>query len=241
MKRKLSEIKTEGNLKILLYGNSGAGKTCFAASFPGPILYFDFDGKVDSAASFFAGKKNLDEIHVVELAHGLHTDPIEEMDKILKLEETAGTPPYKTIVIDSLTTYSNALLRHVIRTNPAIKRPTYAQGTGKSREDYGILLGEFSKRIPKLLSYKCNVVMLGHVDSERDELTGQIKNITRMDGSFNKDLPIFFKEVWRAYVDAKGIHWAQTKSDMTYDCRSQIPGLPNPLKLEYGELIKYLK
>lgn len=235
--RKLSEIKTEGNLKVLVFGNSGVGKTCFAADFPAPILYFDFDGKVDSAASFYAGKKDLSQIDVIELAAGFHPDSIVEMDKHLKNDISK----YKTIIVDSLTTYSNAVLRHIVKTNPGIKRPVYAQGGGTSREDYGILLREFAKRIPGLLALPCNVVMLGHIDTERDELTGEVRKLTRMDGSFNKDLNIYFKEVWRIYADGKGVRWAQTQSDSNYDCRSQIRGLPNPLKLEYAELEKYLK
>lgn len=232
----LSEIKTEGNLKILIYGNSGVGKTCFACSFPRPILIFDFDGKVDSAVSYYRGQ-DLSGIDVVELAHGKHEDSIVEMDKVLK----GDLSKYKTIVIDSLTTYSNALLRHVIKTNIGIKRPVYAQGGGTSREDYGILLREFAKRIPGLLVLSCNVVLLGHIDTEKDENTGEIKKLTRMDGSFNKDLPIYMKEVWRVYADGKGLRWAQTQADANYDCRSQIRGLPNPMKLEYGELEKYIK
>lgn len=235
--KSLSSIKTEGNLKILIFGNSGAGKTCFACDLPQPILFFDFDGKVDSAANFYRGKKEIDQIDVIELAAGIHADSIAEMDKELKKDLSK----YKTVVIDSLTTFSNAVLRHIIQTNPGIKRPVYAQGTGTSREDYGILLREFGKRIPALLSLPCNVVMIGHIDTERDEMTGEIKKLTRMDGSFNKDLNIYFKEVWRTYADGKGIRWAQTQSDGSYDCRSQISGLPNPLKLEYNELAKYLR
>jgi len=234
--KKLSEITTEGNIKLLLYGPSGVGKTCFAVDFPGPILYFDFDGKIDSAASYFRGQKDLTTVDVVELAAGLHPDSIVVMDTELKKDLSK----YKTIVVDSLTTYSNAMLRHIIKTNMGIKRPVYAQGTGTSREDYGILLREFGRRIPSLLSLPCNIVMLGHVDTERDEVTGEIKRLTRMDGSFNKDLNIYFKEVWRAYADGKGIRFAQTQSDASYDCRSQLKGLPNPIKLEYAELAKWL-
>ncbi len=61
-----------------------------------------------------------------------------------------------------------------------------------------------------------------------------------MDGSFAKELPIYFKEVWRTYVDDKGKHYAQTRADSKYACRSQIKGLPTPLPLSYEELAKYL-
>lgn len=234
--RKLSEIKTEGNIKLLGYGDSGAGKTCFAATFPGPILYFDFDHKVDSASTFLRGK-DLSHIDVVECAPGVSPEPIEEMDR----ELAKDLSKYKTIVIDSLTTYSNAVLRWLIKTNPGIKRPIYKQGTGTSMEDYGLLRREFARRIPNLLALPCNVVMLGHIDTEKDELSGEVRRLTRMDGSFNKDLPIYFKEVWRIYADGKGARWAQTQPDAYFNCRSQIAGLPNPVKLEYAELEKYLK
>ena len=54
---KLSDVKTDGHLKILLYGQAGSGKTCFAAGFPTPMLYLDFDNKVDSAALFYKEDK----------------------------------------------------------------------------------------------------------------------------------------------------------------------------------------
>ncbi len=235
--KKLSDIKTEGNIKLLAFGDSGAGKTCFAADFPGPILYFDFDGKVDSATTYYNGKRDFTNVDVVELAQGINPEPIEEMDRELAKDLTK----YKTIVIDSLTTYSNAVLRWLIKTNPGIKRPMYRQGTGTSMEDYGLLRREFARRIPNLLALPCNVVMLGHVDTEKDELSGEVRRLTRMDGSFNKDLPIYFKEVWRIYADAKGLRWAQTQPDAYYSCRSQIHGLPNPVKLEYAELEKHLR
>jgi len=53
---KLSEIDPSQNVKLLLYADSGAGKTCFAASFPTPMLFLDFDGKVGSAARFHKGE-----------------------------------------------------------------------------------------------------------------------------------------------------------------------------------------
>ena len=83
--------------------------------------------------------------------------------------------------------------------------------------------------------------MLGHISTEKDEATGEIIRGPLMDGSFAQQLPIYFKEVWRSYVDEKNQHWAQTKADAKYNCRSQIPGLSNPLSLRYAELEKFLK
>jgi hypothetical protein len=242
---KLSEVKTDGNLKILLYGLAGTGKTCFAAGFPTPILYLDFDNKVDSAALFHKKDQvRLEGIDVRPLAPTLSQSPIAELEKIITNElipqQKAGEMKYKTLVVDSLTIFSAATLKYIVETNPGIKRPVSKQGQQPTPADYGILKREFAKLIPGLLSLPMNVIMLGHISTERDETTGEIIRGTMLDGSFGKELPIYFKEVWVSRVDDKGQFWAQTKSDGKYSCRSQIPGLPALLKLEYAELAKYL-
>lgn len=238
---KLSEIKPEANMKILVYGNSGAGKTCFAAGFPYPILYLDFDGKVDSAAAFFRNdKERLENIDVRDLSAKMSQDPILEFSKIIAevaKQEKEGKLEFKTLVLDSLTTFSSLVLKHIVATNPGIKRTASKQGVQPGLQDYGILRREFERLITGLLGLNCNVVMLGHIDTSKDELTGEIVRGPLLDGSFAKSLPIYFKEVYRAFVD-KDEHVLQTKSDYRFSCRSQIPNLPNPCPSNYEELIK---
>lgn len=242
----MSEMKLEGNLKILLYGNSGSGKTCFAAALPYPILYLDFDGKADSAALYHkADTERLKHIDVRNLSQNFQTSPLMELMQIINKElipqEKAGAMKFKTLVLDSITTFSAQTLKYIVDSNPGIKRVETAQGRQPGMQDFGILKREFAKLIPNLLALPCNVIMLGHISTEKDETTGEIIRGPAMDGSFARDLPIFFKEAWRSYVDAKGEHFAQTKSDSKYSCRSQIPGLPNPLPLNYAALEKFTK
>lgn len=246
----LADIKTESNLKILAYGNSGAGKTCFAAAFPGPVLYLDFDGKADSAAEYHRGNPELlKNVDVRQLQARLMMNPTDNpiaelmsiIDKELVPGQKTGTHKFKTLVLDSITTFSSLTLGHIMKTNPGIKRNETKQGPQPGLQDYGILKREFAKLIPGLLSLSCNVVMLGHISTEKDEVTGELVRGPLMDGSFAKELPIYFKEVWRIYVDDKGKHWAQTKADARFACRSQLRGLPNPMPLEYAEIEKQLK
>lgn len=240
----LADIKTEGNIKALCFGNSGSGKTCFAAGFPLPALLLDFDGKADSAALFHkADADRLARIDVRNLAASLVSSPIVELEKIIKElseQQKAGSMKFRTLILDSLTTFSAQVLKYIVDSNPGIKRVITKQGQQPGMQDYGILKREFAKLVPGLLSLPCNVIMLGHISTEKDEVTGELIRGPAMDGSFARDLPIFFKEVWRTYVDEKGQHLAQTKSDAKYSCRSQIPKLPNPLPLNYKELEKYL-
>jgi len=235
---KLSEIKTEGNAKLLLIGDPGDGKTVFSCSFPTPLLLLDFDGKADSAALFYRkDTQRLDDIDVRAYSANLVTDPIAELNKLIDTElipqQTSGKLAYKTIVIDSVTTFSRAVLNHIILTNPGVKRTSSKQGLQPCLADYGVLKREFSKLIPGLLSLDCNIIFTAHMDTQKDELTGELIRGPLMDGAFSNQLSIYFKEVWRIYTD-KNQRLAQTQSDYKYKCRSQIPGLPNPFDITKG-------
>lgn len=241
---RLSDIPLSENIKILLCGPPGSGKTCAAVSFPYPMLVLDFDQKINSAAAWYASdKERLQNVDVRQLGKRLDdSDPIAELNKIIREElvpqQKAGEMKYKTLVVDSCTTFSAAVLAHIVKTNPGVKRVASAQGVQAGVQDFGILKREFAKLIPGLLSLPMNVVMTAHIKTDRSELTGEIIRSPIMDGSFSAELPIYFEEVYRIYMK-DGKPYAQTKSDPSYDfCRSQIPRLPNPVELKYENLIK---
>lgn len=240
----LSEVKPSENLKVLLVGPPGSGKTCAAAGFPYPSVVLDFDDKIDSAAAWYAGDpERLKNIEVKAYGKRLDgSDPIAELNKFITEDlipqQKAGAMKYKTLIIDSATTFSAAVLNHIVKTNPGIKRVASAQGVQPGMQDFGILKREFAKLIPGLLSLPMNVVMTAHVKTDRSELTGEIIRSPLMDGSFSQELSIYFKQVLRVFMK-DGKPWAQTRSDAQYEfCRSQIPGLPNPVELKYENLIK---
>lgn len=245
----LSEMKTAGALKILVVGESGIGKTCYAATFPGKVLILDFDNKADSAAAFLRHQNKTDQLNAVEVEQfpaQLGISPIDALSRIIAEkfipQQKAGKMEFQTLVIDSITTFSSATLAHIVKTNPGIKRNETKQGPQPGLQDYGILRREFQRLIPGLLSLPCNVVMLAHIAVEKDEATGQIFRHAMMDGSFARELPIYFKEVHRMYVK-DGKRLLQTQSDHMFNLRSQIPGLPTHLDVTngYEELQKYIK
>lgn len=243
---KLSEL-TNGprTISVLLQGQPGAGKSVAAASFPSPILLLDFDGKADSIAMYYRNSPELlENVDVRNLAARLGTDPMQEFVDIVDKELVPASQqegfPYKTIILDSITTFSSLCLQHIIKTNPGLKRPTSKQGAQPTMADYGILRREFQRLIPGLLGLPCNVVMTAHVHIEKDDMTGELHRRPLMDGSFAEQLPIYFKEVYRTYVTDKGEYMWQTKSDRKFNLRSQIPGLPKDVIAGYPILDKHL-
>ncbi len=245
----LSEIKTEGNLKILIQGDSGIGKTCLASTFPGKTLFLDFDLKVDSAASYLRHKgltEQLNSIEVEQFPALIGTSPIDKLTKLIKdrliPQQVTGKMEFQTLILDSITTFSSATLSHIVASNPGVKRVESKQGPQPSMSDYGILRREFQRLIPGLLTLPCNVIMLAHLAIEKDESNGAIMRHAMMDGSFARELPIYFKEVWRMYVK-DGKRMIQTQSDQMFNCRSQLPGLPPHLDVSNGylDLVKFIK
>lgn len=237
---KLSDVDPSENLKVLVYGKSGTGKTCFACSFPTPILLLDFDGKANSAASFFRNDKDrLAQIEVERLVPKEGFSPVSRLAEVigdLSRQQKAGEYKYKTLVVDSLTTFSSQVLKHIVKTNPGIKRVTTTQGQQPGMQDYGILKREFARLIPGLLTLDMNVVMLGHIKTDKDETTGEIMRGVNMDGSFGAELPIYFEEVYRSYVK-DGKYLAQTQADFKFDCRTQR-GLSKEIELKYERIIQ---
>jgi len=241
---KASEYPNTKLVKVLAYGNPGTGKTCFAAGFPTPILYFDFDNKVSSAIRFFSkDRTRLESIEVKALSMSLVSSPlnafIQEIEALKKMQAT-GDFPYKTLVIDSITTFSAACLQHIIATNPGIKGRQTAQGMMPDKAHYGVLLREFERLIPGLLTLDMNIVMLGHLTEYKNDDTGVMVREVMCDGSFSSRLPIYFDEVYYTYKGSKGEFMAQTQNLGGYSCRSQIPGLPANIPLNYEELKAYV-
>lgn len=238
--KKLTELlNEERNISMLLMGEPGSGKTVAACSFPTPLLILDFDGKADSAALFYKEDKDrLANIDVENLSARIGVDPINTFVKWI--DELSKNLKYKTVVLDSITTFSRLTLEHIVKTNPGIKRTMSKQGAQPGMQDYGILRREFAKLIPGLLGLPCNVVMTAHIHIEKDELTGSLHRRPLMDGSFAEQLPVYFKEVYLSYANDKSEFMWQTKSDRKFNLRSQLPGLPKDIPAGYASVEKYL-
>lgn len=247
---KLSQIDSKDKKTVLVYGKSGAGKTIFGTSFPTPIFVADFDGKISSAASYWQDSKRLGEIEVGRFTvdnGSKEPDATRPFRRFVKLfNELGGISaekfPYKTFMLDSITTFATALMDECMLQNADSARSKMGAVTVPNLKDYGISINAFKNIISQVLTLPCNVVVTGHISTEKDELTGEILNQPLI---FGKELPnwlpIVFEEVYHVYCDrkdGKGIYLAQTQQDRKYVARSQIRGLPNLIPLDYSELVK---
>lgn len=244
---KLSDLKTADLLKVFVMGEPGTGKTVGASSFPGPIKFFDFDGKISSAYSFW---KKRDPSRLEQIDYEDCTPKDEKGTSFLEMNRTlgeikkefqeTGKLAYKTLVIDSMTTMSQEMLNWLVHYETGIKRSRDIKSRKvPGMQDYMIFLPTFREFINLILTLPWNVVCTGHITVDKDELTGEIHRSAAIPGKMSKQLPIYFEEVYVSFAK-DGKYVVQTQADYKYPCRSQLQGVPKEIPFVYSELEKYI-
>lgn len=136
----------------LFIGRSGSGKTVAEASFPGPQKLYDFDGRINGilgAPWITQEMRKLIDYSYYPPVTGMNQTPNyvklnQELDFLLNQK---GQFPYKTITMDSLTSFSVALLRDSIPISRAGRKVGQMDLPGPG--DYGFE----SKGISDVLAY----------------------------------------------------------------------------------------
>lgn len=241
---KLSEYAVGDKIKLLVYGESGAGKTIFATTFPTPIKIFDFDGKISSAVNYWRGDTKLADMDADHLQPaGAGDKPFVRFNtELTKLEELAkkGDFPFKTVIFDSLTTYCESMLREVMRQHPETKR---FDSHTPVLQDYGIMNSHFKVFLSRMLQLPCHVVFTAHIQSEKDESTGALVRQPLATGKLPMLVPMMFEEVYRMFTKTEGQdvkRLLQTNNAQGYVCRTQIKGLPPTVEANYNALMRYV-
>lgn len=247
---KLSELSSGSNyVKLLLLGESGAGKSIGASTFPGLKHYADFDNKIESTAMFHAKNKEvLDSISVVQYGKMPVTGDaktsrkarmqafLDDLKAVYALQNNKQPLPFQTLVIDTISTMADSILedyRYVSQLG--IKRPNADQN---SQSDYGLLATHVKQIITGILSLDCHVVVVGHTMREKDETTGVITNQIMFPGQMSNRLGIYFQEVYFARLDSAGKHVWQTKADPKSPFCKSARGLPPEIPANFAEIVK---
>ena len=130
---KLDEIPLYSR-SFLITGESGAGKSVQAGSFP-KVYVFDTDSKLNALANFYKGIKT-----------DIEGDSYTDFAKVTeKLESFVVKCPHQTIVIDSSTYLIQMILRYIEKMKG---------GMGKEGKDYGMSIKMGVISIPALDDFR---------------------------------------------------------------------------------------
>ena len=195
----LSEVKP-GLKKILLIGHEGSGKTHFIGTMPKPIYFFSFD----KGYATLAGEKGIKVGLCMDLDRQRPTafSDFEKKFNQLMAGEMYTHPdgkqePYKTIAFDNISFLSTYLYDHLQAINSNIDKPGgYAV--------YGALKSKMKDFINRAVGIAQFVVATALVETEKDELSGEIFDIPSTEGKIRNELGAWFDAVFFMQVNKRG-------------------------------------
>lgn len=184
-------------VKVLVYAESGAGKTVLCATAPAPIIL--------SAESGLLSLKAF-KIPVIKIAT---LADMEEAYNWLKAGKQ-GADQFKTICLDSITEMGEVVLANAKKT---VKDP---------RQAYGELIEKITRLIKQFRDLEGkNVYMSAKLDRSKDEISGMTMFGPSMPGQkMGPSMPYLFDEVFnlRVLQTAEGVKYRAliTQPDLQY-------------------------
>jgi hypothetical protein len=109
---KTSDIDLGGRFMGLLVGTNGSGKTVAGASFPGPGLVLDFDGRTNPIRFFYPKRTDIEYWTIGLDGESLRSDTIGFSAGLDMIENLQDRCPYDWVMMDSYTMYSAVSVYH---------------------------------------------------------------------------------------------------------------------------------
>lgn len=149
------EFDEDEGLCCVVYGKSGTGKTTFAGTFPGPILWIVCSaGKRPGELRSLDTPENSDRIQKVVL---------EKPEEMLELAEyQANEDVYKTIVVDHVTAFQDLVLAQILDLKNIPEQKSWGLA---SQQQYGQCTLQCKELMRPFLDLSCNRIFIAQ---ERD-------------------------------------------------------------------------
>lgn len=194
----------------LFISDNGNGKTVAAASFPGPIKFFDFDGRMKPVKKFYPNRTDIDYdiVGMEETRPGPNwPGSLGLMDFCKVYEDLQDYCPWNTIVVDSLTAMTATIVAFQLgikgtqgkgkKLSSGIQVPSWDEFNGETSVVQQVL--DISKVLP------CNVIFTAHpVDKSVDMGGGTLKKARSIAAYGTKTpslVPIYFDEIYQFGIE----------------------------------------
>tara|TARA_Y100000310_G_scaffold339752_2_gene433431 strand:- start:170 stop:1093 length:924 start_codon:yes stop_codon:yes gene_type:complete len=205
--------KTANRLKLLVYGESGTGKTITALHFPAPAVF-----DAERGTEFYGEKFDFDVHYTAD-----SIEIIKDLEKLIK--DPNG---YKSLVIDSFTSVYEAILDRHLR---YMRKKTGDKNYDLKPLDYKAIKNQVRMLVQMLLALDMNIIVTAQSKTlyEPGEFMKPVG--TTPDGP--KNLPYLFDTVLELTIDKKtGKRMARTEKDRSNN-------LPDEFEFTYQKLVEY--
>lgn len=202
---KTSDLKIDGRFMGLFIGDNGCGKTVAAAGWPGPIMFYDFDGRMQPVKLFYPKRTDIEYITVGIDPDSRNPNVIGFMQFCQQFEDLQDRCKWGTVVVDSITalTATSVAFQLGIKTGRkgkvlagGIQVPTWDEFNGETMVVQQIL--EVAKILP------CHVIFTAHPVTKSDIVGGTVKKARSIAAYGTKTpslVPIYFNEIYRFAVE----------------------------------------
>lgn len=140
-----------------------------------------------------------------------------------------------TYVLDSVTTWSEALMIEVLHSTGKTPNSTRLVLDHRSSQkggsvadpaipelrDYLVQMKTMIQLLGLMTSLPCDFVSIAHIQTTKDEVSGRLETGPMVTGKLSQHLPLLFDEVYVARVE-KGKYFYQIKNDGRYAARSRL-------------------
>lgn len=186
------DIKLGKRIKLLTISRPKKGKTVLAGSFPGPIYYFDWDGRMDPVKLMHPDRNDIE----------FDTYSAADFGRFKrKMIEFTRDCPYNTVVIDSLTFMCKGLMKYLIDlrgSSPAVDKgviqmPEIAEYKGETQGLSQIL--DIAKALPCHFILNTHLIQYDQTNIKTNE-TITHKSIITEGKKVAEIVLAYFNEIW---------------------------------------------
>lgn len=194
------------SFNAIIYGDLGTGKTHLLRTCRRPILIHSFDPggtkTLRTDPGFMNGEILVDTRYEEEDAKRPTAYELweREFDRLRKANffDHVGT-----FVIDSATTWADALM------NAILKRNGRAAGTPQQM-DWMVQMNTIRDAMKTFCSLPCDCILTAHIDYVKDEASGRLLGQPMFTGKLKQKIPLLFDEIYvtQAKTTSKGTEYS---------------------------------